>query len=255
MIREQKTARILDETRGGAIEIRKKIAEGNAIIARAHEQLEREQSEKKGQRSKPQMKALRKTISDVEAQVKKLGKRLADLEKRPDELLKEGMERIEREMAELDEKVNPGLGLNTNNLAVGMVGVILGPSAVQWGAGRGLGAPAARNSARGQSSSYNVKVFQVIDDRNFLAETMFGNVRGRAALIWIKGVSAKGMTDGSFQAIEDLLFVSGTKLYGTAVGGTKTVFVLEPFDVEEAKKYLPARSEQSGPTSADAVPE
>ncbi len=47
-------------------------------------------------------------------------------------------------------------------------------------------------------------------------------------LVWITGVDTAGMVDDQNAKIDRVLGVVGTRQYGTVVGGSKTVFVLEP---------------------------
>ncbi len=54
--------------------------------------------------------------------------------------------------------------------------------------------------------------------------------------LWIQGLSNAGLTDGVRVAIPDLMLVSERKTYPTVMGGTRTLLVLEPFDI---RPYLP----------------
>ena len=48
------------------------------------------------------------------------------------------------------------------------------------------------------------------------------------AFYWIKGVPTKGHIDGEENPLEGVFEVTGTKIYTTAIGGSNTVFILEP---------------------------
>ncbi|MDA1054863.1 MAG: SHD1 domain-containing protein [Planctomycetota bacterium] len=79
-----------------------------------------------------------------------------------------------------------------------------------------------------------VTVIQVLDDESMLATSY-----KRPFLL--RGVPTKGIVDGGdFGPIRDemkkaLLVVTGTETYDTAIGGTKTVFVVEPVQGELLK--------------------
>lgn len=77
---------------------------------------------------------------------------------------------------------------------------------------------------------WQYKVFQVVDDRNFLLirQMVKPALPGEPDLYWISGVSTYGLVDG--MVIEPIYFlqITGTKTYATASGASRTVFVLEP---------------------------
>jgi hypothetical protein len=46
--------------------------------------------------------------------------------------------------------------------------------------------------------------------------------------VWITGISTQGLIDGTEITRKDVFKITGTKTYRTAVGGTATIFVMEP---------------------------
>lgn len=82
-------------------------------------------------------------------------------------------------------------------------------------------------------SNRSVNVFQVIDDKNFLAK-LFYLSSGRKApdytteTVWIKGIDTKNFVDGSGAKINVPLEVTGTQKYETALGSNSTVYLLQP---------------------------
>lgn len=66
-----------------------------------------------------------------------------------------------------------------------------------------------------------VKVFQVVSKDKMICK--FGD-----DLFFLKGVSTKGIVDDSSYTFEGCFYVSGTEKYDTAIGGSKTIFVVEP---------------------------
>lgn len=84
--------------------------------------------------------------------------------------------------------------------------------------------------------SGSVVVFQVID-----TQTMLGSVVYRDnPWVMFKGFSTADLVDGRTADISGPLFVTGTTTYDTAAGGTKTVLVVEPLDVNSLRKENPA---------------
>ena len=74
-----------------------------------------------------------------------------------------------------------------------------------------------------------VEVFQVIDEDSLLC-------RHAGRLFWMEE-QTNTLVDGSFLYLNDVLEVSGTQTYRTAVG-SKTVHRLEKFDIEAAKFWF-----------------
>lgn len=90
-----------------------------------------------------------------------------------------------------------------------------------------------------------VVVSQVVDDNTMLitiikdkrgfsiapnrTTTVIGNKIKTTA--WVKGIKTAGMVDGQRFQSQQLFQVTGTKQYETTVGRTRTVFVVEPFNI------------------------
>lgn len=86
----------------------------------------------------------------------------------------------------------------------------------------------------GMCSKYGFKVFQVIDDSTVLLDSSHRSPHG---IFMLKGFSTQDLTDENSKTnINGPLWVSGTTRYTTALGGTKTVYLVEPFDWEKWKK-------------------
>ena len=81
--------------------------------------------------------------------------------------------------------------------------------------------------AVGQSALLqSVKVFQVSNRSGMLGEIP---VRDRDdVLVWFSGVDTSGMVDGGWVKFDSIFCIVGTRKYRTVIGGSKTVFVLEP---------------------------
>jgi len=104
----------------------------------------------------------------------------------------------------------------------------------------------------------SLKVSQVVDDLNVIGEVRWSadrryKIEGPNGaeftkwerleeLVWIGNMSTEGMIDDASYAVPKVFEVTGTKRYPTALGGTKTVHLIEPVDmtpyVEELKKRL-----------------
>ena len=56
--------------------------------------------------------------------------------------------------------------------------------------------------------------------------------------VFLQGVDLSNAVDGKRFQLEWIMKITGTKTYGTAAGGTNTVYVLEPLDEETHKKIL-----------------
>lgn len=109
----------------------------------------------------------------------------------------------------------------------------------------------------GEENSWQFKVQQVVDERNMLVKvTRFSHTRGREAatyLIWVVG-QYKGVVDDQNVTFNEVFRVTGTKQYPTAIGGSKTVFMLEQFDIAPIVERLKAEAAAKQPekTETDA---
>lgn len=68
---------------------------------------------------------------------------------------------------------------------------------------------------------FYVKIVQIVDESN--ARISYGPEQA-----WLKGFSTKNMVDDKFIKIDDWVEIRETKQYKTILGGSKTVFVIEP---------------------------
>ena len=105
----------------------------------------------------------------------------------------------------------------------------------------------------------SLRAEQIIDSRNMIAKLTFGYYREidqSAArnpgfltsipytgpyipidtFVWLKDIDTSGVVDGQKIKIDGALKVTGTKTYKTMLGGTSTVFVLEPVNNAKPKK-------------------
>ncbi len=75
------------------------------------------------------------------------------------------------------------------------------------------------------------EVMQITDGTNMMV-TMFGQ------RVWVSGVSTAGLVDGKKVELPQVFRITGTKTYKTAIGGSNTVFVFSPVDMEKMQPYL-----------------
>ncbi|MFH1265255.1 MAG: SHD1 domain-containing protein, partial [Planctomycetota bacterium] len=92
----------------------------------------------------------------------------------------------------------------------------------------------------------SVYVFQVVDEDSMLIEIRYS--RRDKLVCWLDGFSTNGVVDGDrHSGVAALLEVTGTRQYATTLGGTKTVFVLEPFGLDvDPSGDQPAEKRQGG---------
>jgi hypothetical protein len=100
-------------------------------------------------------------------------------------------------------------------------------------------------------TNFNWTVMQVIDEDNMLVGLPAGQ------RLWVKGFKTEGLTDGKPFRISNIVKVTGTTTYKTAIGGTKTVFVIEPETTKErqereAKEQAVKRDRQRQQAEAEA---
>lgn len=66
--------------------------------------------------------------------------------------------------------------------------------------------------------------------------------RTRSLVAWLKGRPTAGLPTGAVVDLKEaVLEVTGTKTYETTAGTTRTVLVLEPFDLEPVKAAMKVR--------------
>lgn len=97
----------------------------------------------------------------------------------------------------------------------------------------------ATTAAPNKKNSFHV--FQVIDDNNMLVRSPDGGIatdeannairRSAEKIIWVSGISTKGVVDDSRITLGYVYEVTGTKRYGTAAG-SNTVSVIAPFAIQ-----------------------
>ena len=85
---------------------------------------------------------------------------------------------------------------------------------------------------------YDPRAFQVLSEDSLLARTENGVVR-------IEGLSTEGVVDGALLKANPAYEVTGTKTYETVNGGTNTVYVLRPIDIEAIVGPPPGKSTDS----------
>jgi hypothetical protein len=102
----------------------------------------------------------------------------------------------------------------------------------------------------GRLSGTTCGVDQVIDEDEMIVTASWAQktvvVRNNVALpsaktvqadFWVKGVSTAGLTDDRGAELKDVFEVTGTKQYETVFGSTRTILVLEPFDLQRVEPY------------------
>lgn len=90
--------------------------------------------------------------------------------------------------------------------------------------------------------SHSYEIAQIIDESNMLVAIDNLNLYSRykeqeSRLIWLKS-STKGVVDGTRIKLDGVYQITGTKQYTTAIGSSKTVYVIEPIDFREALARL-----------------
>ena len=95
-----------------------------------------------------------------------------------------------------------------HNIKVGRFGTLVDPS-VYLGPGR--------------SVSHWFNVFNIVNENEMLVQMYDQNV-------WVRGIPTTGLVDGKRVSLDRVFEVTGMKRYPTAIGGSTTVFVIEPFE-------------------------
>jgi hypothetical protein len=102
--------------------------------------------------------------------------------------------------------------------------------------------------------SWQFKVQQVVDERNMLVKvTQYNHSRGAEVgdyLIWVVG-RYSDVVDGQSVTFPGVFIVSGTKQYTTAIGGSKTVYMLEKFDIAPIVERLKAEAAAKQPEKTE----
>ncbi|MEX2673412.1 MAG: hypothetical protein WD294_15035 [Phycisphaeraceae bacterium] len=78
-----------------------------------------------------------------------------------------------------------------------------------------------------------MEILQVIDDGNALVRV------GRDTTIWLSGVNVANRVDGERVSLKETVAITESRRYETAIGGSRTVFVMEPrvVDMEKAQAF------------------
>lgn len=88
----------------------------------------------------------------------------------------------------------------------------------------------------------NMRVKQVVSQREAIVSHLFrglsSNVKVSREFI-LRGYPTKDWVDGLDVLVTDFFEISGTETYETVTGASKTVFLVEPFNLEEARPYIP----------------
>lgn len=105
------------------------------------------------------------------------------------------------------------------------------------------------------SGDRRVNVKQVIDDKTMLVnvyyvvegvkvlgrpgkETVVKDFQTKQIVLMVKNLPNKGATDGAGFDLPQVFEVTDTQTYKTVVGGSNTVFVIEPLDTKTIEEYL-----------------
>lgn len=81
-----------------------------------------------------------------------------------------------------------------------------------------------------------VRVAQVIDKSH--ARVSYGGERDNDTTVWISGTDTTDFADDATIKLDYVWEVTGTKTYTTVLGSSKTIFVLEPFDLKRLVPYI-----------------
>jgi hypothetical protein len=74
-----------------------------------------------------------------------------------------------------------------------------------------------------------LRIIQIIDGDEMLVE-----VRNHGVDAWVRGFSTAGLVDDGFAHLPSPVVISGTKRYPAALGA-RTVFLIEPWDTDDAR--------------------
>ena len=143
-----------------------------------------------------------KTMKLPKSQVKKRPAMVAEAAER--------VEQIEGEIRKLDAIPWRPQRLLVHKLEVGQIGVL--DTTLTW------------------------VVSQVLGPEEMLVRAFFHRSYWTLA---VRGVSTAGLVDDRVVDLRQIVKISGTKMYETVIGGSRTVFVVEPWDQTELDKWLP----------------
>ena len=130
--------------------------------------------------------------------------------------LEEQIDDLTKRVEELEIKFNPTLVLKHEGLAQRIV----------W--------PLKIDQVIYFDDEDNLKVLQVIDEKNIIAELRFRKISGNTwylveETVWISNIDTSGFVDDKvYKLSSDKLFlIKKTKTYETAIGGSKTIIEIE----------------------------
>lgn len=98
-----------------------------------------------------------------------------------------------------------------------------------------------------------VSIVQIIDEETFLGELKIAGLgtESRYILFMAKSVSTANQAEDQTVHMKGLFIVSGTVTYETILGQQRTVFVVEPIDVETERERRVSEKKQQAPSPAD----
>jgi hypothetical protein len=85
---------------------------------------------------------------------------------------------------------------------------------------------------------YSVPGFKVLGGGPPVKKRVVNTLETKEIMLMVKGVSTKGATDGAGFDLPQVFEVTDTETYKTAVGGSNTVFVIEPMDTKKIEAQL-----------------
>jgi len=106
-----------------------------------------------------------------------------------------------------------------------------------------IGRLAGGLSSTSDQTENRFQVLQVVDENNMLIQSHDKGVIINGAgmtvwrvrkTVWVSGVKTDGIVDDAWVAFPQVFEVKKTRRYGTALGGSSTVFELSPFPIQDA---------------------
>lgn len=86
------------------------------------------------------------------------------------------------------------------------------------------------------------QIVQIIGDKEMLGQIYWGDL---TIVILVRGVPTARLADKTALELNAIYEVSDTYKYETAIGSSKTVMVLEPFNTSGAEAYFPTKTAKS----------
>jgi len=139
------------------------------------------------------------------------------------EQLEDRVDRLTRKVAAMEEQLNPSLKVKKEGKAHRVKSPLEVGQIVYF------------------DNNIELEITQIIDQANMITDIIIdkmcvdylGRSLEKRVSVWVKGFDTTGLVDGKRLKIDNnvLFKVAGTKTYDTAIGGTNTVFVLEPYQL------------------------